>query len=182
MTEQNNQICSSDIANNGGQRISDVPIGIYVLSVLFIVSSLIHMHVLFMQRSWYWDLFQYLPSWMIFCRYGFSWFQRFFGLCVIVGVLRLQEIWRRIMIGLGYFTIVTIFLKHPYHGFKQHTQMLDERFGEYLVLAGFRDYSFSDLTVWAMLVAWFLDIGFALGYIAYLSRPSVKSYFDKSSI
>jgi hypothetical protein len=178
MTEQKKGIDSLLVQKTDTDPVQHIPAGIYVLSVLFIISSIIHMHVLFTQRSWYWELFKYLPAWLIPFRYFFSWIQRIIGLVIIVGLLRLKEIWRRIMIGLGIFTIGTIFLKHPYHGFKQHTRLLDERFGEYLILVGFTDYSFSDLTVWAIVVAYLLDIGFALLYIYYLSKPSIKIHFD----
>jgi len=159
-------------------RSKEIPFGICVLSVLFILTSLMHMYQYFVNPEWYWQMFQDLPSWLIIIRYIFSWTLRILYLVLVVGLLHLKEICRKITIGLGLFSICTVPLKHPYLAFMRHTTLLDQQFGSYLAMFNLSEHSFSEIMLTSMLIAWFIDITFAIWYIYYLRKPSVKACFS----
>ena len=97
------------------------PRGVTIFAFLLIVSSLIHIHKLIVDRDMYVYFYSYWPTWLIMLRYSFSWFQRILGLAAGIGILSLKEIGRRIALFIGCFTILTIYWKHPYAGFKNLT-------------------------------------------------------------
>src|SRR3989338_9777350 len=70
--------------------------GVTIFAFLLIVSSLIHIHKLIVDRDMYVYLYSYWPTWLIMLRYSFSWFQRILGLAAGIGILSLKEIGRRI--------------------------------------------------------------------------------------
>ena len=110
----------------------EYPVGLMIVAFLFIFTSVIHMSTLYVKREWYWTVFKELPGWLIGVRYAFSWFQRCVGLSAAIGLLLMKEVWRKITIVWGVFTIATVFLKHPYAGFSFHCQILDKKYGYFL--------------------------------------------------
>jgi len=163
---------SSEEAHNSSR-----PSGVTIFSVLIIISSLLHMRYLLEQREIYMHIYSYLPPWLAMLRYSFSWFQRILGLTAAVGMLRLNDLARRLAIVIGSFTILTVYWKHPYTGFKIHTAYLDQHIGYILKGWGFPDLSFSQFTLAAVIVACLWDICFFGFMIYYLTRPSVKAHF-----
>lgn len=153
------------------------PMGVVFFAILIIGSSLIHMHTLIVKKDWYWEVYAYYPGWLIALRYSFSWLQRIVGLSVAAGTLLLNNMFRKLAIILGMFTIATVYLKHPYTGFARHTAILDEQYGSVIRSFGIAEFSFQSLTVAAMIVHWLLDIGFWCFWIWYFTRPHIKEYF-----
>ncbi len=152
-----------------------------ILAWGLIISSLIHIHSIAFQQGYDWYHHYYfdsgmMPLWLVNTRYCFSWFQRIMGLTAAVGLLRRKPWGRWIAIGIGVFTIVTIYWKHPYAAFHEHTQYLDEHFS-YLLPRG-STVSFVDMT-WAALIGHcILDIMFDSWMIFLLTRPNVKNEFS----
>ena len=163
-----------------------LPRGVLVFGVLFIVSSLMHIQALIFNFHWYFDIYSYWPKWLILIRYLFSWFQRILGLVTAIGILRLKNIFRRIAIAIGVFTILTVYWKHPYAAFKNHAETLDRifantGFNELISRAaeiGLHIKSFAELALAAVIGHAILDIIFCGSLIYYLTRPAVKEKFE----
>jgi hypothetical protein len=158
-------------------RSNPPPGGVIFFSVSILLTSLMHMHKLIVERDFAFFAFSYWPHWLFMIRYCFSFGMRILGLTAAVGMLRLKEISRKIMLGISWFTILTIYWKHPYEGFKNHTAYLDEHFGYLLADYGFPQFTFSQFTKAAMVgtIAW--DLFFFSLMIYYLTRPAVKARF-----
>ena len=146
--------------------------GVTVFGSIIVFSSLMHMHKLAGDREWYLETYAYMPEWLAWTRYSFSWFQRILGISAGIGILLYKDVFRKLAIIIGVFTICTVYWKHPYEGFKRHTQYLDQVFPEMTEIA-----TFSSITGYAVLGHIMLDVIFQGWLIYYLTRPKVKSYF-----
>lgn len=146
-----------------------------LVAALFLISSAIHIHKLF-DTAWYWEIFSYMPSSAILIRYCVSWGQRFVGIVCAFGILSLNEFFRKLILVIEVFTILTVWLKHPYQGFYVHALKLDEQFAEMLQVFEV-PFLFSDYTLLAVILACFLDVVFAAAVIYYFTRPSVKKLY-----
>ena len=153
------------------------PAGVVIFGTVLIFSSLVHMHKLFFDYDWYIASYGYWPTGLMVLRYCFSWGQRILGLMAGIGILRLKDIGRKIAIVVGWFTILTIYWKHPYAGFKNHTAYLDQHLGFILKEWGYPQLSFSQFTLAAVITACLWDILFFGSMIYYLTRPTVKAQF-----
>jgi hypothetical protein len=162
------------------------PKGLVVFSVLIILSSLLHINTLYRYSDWYTGIYGYWPEWLIDLRYAFSWIQRIIGIMTAIGILFLNNLYRRIGILLGCFTIITIYWKHPYQAFLKSNMILDEQLGPLFEHIGLQDYlqsiglaplSFASYTVAAIVFHSLLDILFWFGFIYYFTRPEIKRIF-----
>jgi len=150
--------------------------GVQIFAVGIIITSLFHIGKLICDHDIY---FYYYADWGIWAhiRYAFSWFQRILGISIAIGLL-LQLNWARIAgMVLGWFTIVTIYWKHPYEAFHQHTKFLDTRFGNLFEAFGFQNITFESLTIPSIIIHCLLDVSFWGIFIFYMTRPSVKIHF-----
>ena len=136
------------------------------------------MHWLLVERKWYWFNYSYMPEWLIIARYSFSWLQRVVGIIVAIGLFRFKEVFRKLMLLVSWFTILTVYWKHPYTAFKNHTLYLDRLIGPTLKQGALKDLSFSSVTLAAVITACLLDIIFFGVVIYYLTRPKVKAHFS----
>ena len=78
-----------------------------------------------------------VPDWLIPIRYCFSLGLCIFGIAVAVGLLARKEVFRKLGIGLGVFTLLTIYWKHQPATFFRHTEYLTEKYA----------YSYSGLMI-----------------------------------
>lgn len=153
------------------------PTGVNIFGVILILSSLVHMHKLFVDYDWYVASYGYWPTWLMVLRYCFSWFQRILGLIAGMGILRLKDTARKIAICIGWFTILTIYWKHPYDAFEKHAVYLDQHYGYIFQMMGYPKLSFVPLTLPALIIQYVLDILFCGVMIYYFTRPAVKAHF-----
>mgnify|MGYP001769335474 CR=1 FL=1 len=154
--------------------------GVTILAVLLILSSIMHIHKLIVDVSWYTDTYSYWPPWLIVLRYGFSWFQRFLGILAAVGLFALNDMARKLAVLIGAFTIVTVYWKHPYAAYRAHTEYLDAVFGPLFhqlgAPAGFKIASY---TLAAVILNCALDVAFSGALVYFFTRPAVKAQFKK---
>jgi hypothetical protein len=159
---------------SGGRRST----GVTVFAFLLIVSSIMHIHKLIVNVSWYVDTYSYLPPWLIVLRYSFSWLQRALGILAAVGLLALNDTARKLAIAIGIFTILTIYWKHPYIAYKAHTEFLDSRFGLlFHQLGAPAGFKISSYAMAAVVLNCALDVMFCGILIYFLTRPVVKKQF-----
>ena len=163
-------------------KSSSKSVGVEIFGILIIFSSIIHMQKLVLDVASYVHWYSYMPPWMITLRYGFSWFQRIVGILVGVGILARKDIARKAGIGLGCFTIATVYWKHPYAAFKIHTQELDQVYGNLFSRLGLPAIKFASVTLLADIVHCLLDILFWGIFIYLFTRPSVKEQFKVVSL
>ena len=155
----------------GGSSRAFPSIGIVIFASIFQIFKLF-------DREFYWDIFRYMPPYVILIRYIFSWVQRCIGMTTAIGLLFLKNVFRKITLVLGIFTICTVYWKHPYQGFLIHTQRLDEQFGHYLAMSGFPELTFTSITRYAVIGNIILDILFWGILIFYFTRSRVKEQFS----
>lgn len=123
-------------------------------------------------------LFDFLPREVVLVRYCLSWTLRFVSIICAIGLLVRNNICRKILLGVFVFTLCTVYWKHPYAGFVNHTRMLDERWASLLAMLGEPRLSFSMIAVPAMVGAIVLDVLFAAVFIYYFTRPGVRKLFE----
>ena len=164
------------------------PKGIYIFAMLFIISSLMHMITLVSSKDWYFTLYSYLDAGTIELRYAFSWFQRILGLLAGIGLLFHKNIFRILSMVIAWFTITTIYWKHPIKAFEAHSQILDrspvyqKALEELRAIVGGEYYipSFSDLSIISSIIHGILDIIFCGALIYYFTRPQIIEFFKNS--
>jgi hypothetical protein len=153
---------------------------VILFGALLILSSLVHMHKLLVEKGLYERYYSYLPAGLVAVRYSFSWVQRVLGILAGVGLLARKEIARKLAFFIGGFTILTVYWKHPYEAVRLHTQYLDQQLGHLLSWTG-TGVTFSGLTplVVAALIA--CDIIFWAIFFYFFTRPSVKVQFKSGA-
>ncbi|MCX5700455.1 MAG: hypothetical protein NTZ63_02800 [Candidatus Omnitrophica bacterium] len=118
-------------------------------------------------------LFQPLPERIILVRYFFSIFLRIVLVITGIGILFLNEYFRRIILFISFFTVATIYWKHPVICFKNIVMNLVARgaFTSDVTLT-------PDTVIWILIVInYIIDISFALCLIYFFTRPQVKEQF-----
>ncbi|MEI7751265.1 MAG: hypothetical protein WCJ71_04145 [Candidatus Omnitrophota bacterium] len=150
--------------------------GVVIFGTLLILSSLVHMHKLAMEKELYEHYYSYLPVGLIGVRYAFSWFQRILGILAGVGLLVRKEIARKLAFFIGGFTILTVYWKHPYEAVRFHTQYLDQQMGHLLSWTG-TGVTFSSLTPFAVAALIACDVIFWAIFFYFFTRPPVKCQF-----
>ncbi len=167
----------------GRDDADSVPLIVMLIIVCIFVSSLMHLFVLFTKQEWYWELHGHLTEPWVTLRYLFSLFQRVVGLSIGIGVLLRKELCRKAILGLGIFSICVLPWKHSYQGFVEHTAILDEKYADMLMtISTFSgsQFSFSAITVPAMLAHWLADASFWCLVFWVMTRPSIKAIYRKN--
>jgi len=115
-----------------------------------------------------------MPDWLVPIRYYFSWSLRIFGIVVAVGLLAQREIFRKLGIWLGVFTLLTVYWKHHPDTFFRHTQYLTE---EYAYRFPGLVIDFSVFAKDALIALYVFEFIFWGLFIFYFTRPSIKKHF-----
>lgn len=160
-----------------------IPFGIKLFGVLLILSSLIQMPGFIDYGRYRHGWFRQLPEGLILLRFLVSWLIRLAGLACGIGILKRKEFFRKAALGLFFFTIITINLKHPYfvfaNIFKDATKSISDNPAiSYSVKTRSIELLTSLMPITAVIM-YVGDILFALCIIYYFTRPKVKQYFIK---
>ena len=114
-----------------------------------------------------------LPERLILFRYFFSIALRIFLLVAGIGVLFRKEFFRKCFIFAGFFTIITVYWKHPVIVFKR---VLILRIEQGIVPASMMPRI--DVLAWkSAVICYLIDIIIVLVLIYLLSRPKIKEQF-----
>lgn len=156
--------------------------GVAVFGTILIIVSVLQIIIFIGRKDDYMVFFQPLPERIILLRYALSLLFRITCLAAGIGILFLKETWRKILLFLGFFTIATIYWKHPISVFKKfipHSR-------EILQAKGLdRDVQELALSIvpWMQLIFnYAVEIVFWGCLIYYFTRPQVKEQFRKSRI
>jgi len=155
-------------------------LGVKIIGVLLIVSSLQQMFVLLLETEWYAQMFEFMPQWLIGVRYIFSLGQRIVGISCGIGLLLYKEIFRKLTIALGIFAVLTLYWKHPFAGFMNAADYARDRISEPLAIitAHSSDITLENMVLAAVIITRLLDIIFWACVIFCLTRPNVKTQFS----
>lgn len=165
--------CTMPIMDENATRLAP-PKGIAVFGMLLILSSLMHMLKLVVERQVYAEYYAYLPAWLLTARYSFSWFQRLCGILAGAGILARKELARKLALAIGWFTLATVYWKHPYPAVKVHVKYIDPQFGYFISQIGVPLSTIVLLSVVGLILC---DAVFWGIFLYYFSRPSVKRQF-----
>jgi len=146
--------------------------GIIIFSILIFLRSLWDLNI-YTSFSHYCFLFQPLPEKIILARYVFSIFLRMALLISGIGILFLKDIFRKTILFISFFTVATIYWKHPVSCFRNIVTSLAAQ-GEFT-----SDVTLTPNTlIWILLaINYIIDIGLSLSLIYYFTRPKVKELF-----
>ena len=155
-------------------------LGIKIIGILLILSSLQQMSVLLLGTEWYAQMFEYMPQWLIGVRYIFSWGQRIVGISCGIGLLLYKEIFRKLTIALGIFVVLTLYWKHPFAGFMNAADYAGSKVTEPLasIVAHNPNITLEHLVLAGVIIMRMLDIIFWACIFFCLTRPKVKTQFS----
>jgi len=151
--------------------MNKMPKGVVFLGILFIISSLVQMTGLEYTRYQY--LFQPLFGWLTLIRYVGSWALRVLGVIAGVGLLYRKNFARKIVIGISWYTILTLYWKHPYGAVVRHWEMVKNELG--FTYFNFGHLNMALITTVGLCV---LDFVFFVFVLWYLNRWDIKKQFD----
>ncbi len=152
------------------RKIRKRPIGVVVFGLILIVTSL--------------DLLRYMPGYDFYRQVNYEWSEsiikirfigsflfRFIGLILGIGVLLLNDSFRRFLIGFSWYCLITLPLRHTYN-----SQLF---FSESLYYQHGSMFSLQTFTWIAVLIRWLIDGVFSLAVICYFTRPRIVEFFLK---
>jgi len=148
--------------------------GIVIISILWVASSLFQIWVLFNWQG-YQHLFgnQYLPASWLLIRYTGSWIQRILGLIAGLGLWERRRWAAKIIIFLSVFNVVTVFWKHPYEAFRNASLGLVPQ--SVIIKLTQAHIPFSSLLWFVVVLVWVMNELFFGFIIYYLTRPHLTS-------
>jgi hypothetical protein len=152
-----------------------IPLAITLFGLGVVVTSLVNI-VCLIDYNYYRYVFSFLPNQLIIARYLFSWFLLVLGFLSGLGILRLDNKFRKVTIGIFTFTALTVYWKYPYYAVKNHAAYLDQVFKNARVLPPYAP-GFCSLAATTTVVLCAIDIIFSLCFIYYFTRQRVKNLF-----
>jgi hypothetical protein len=144
------------------------PIGVIFFSCLLIVTSLFQLNHI-PPYSEYKLINKEVPIYLINIRFVISYILRIFGLASGIGIFCLNNNFRKILLGLSWFSIGTIYLRHTYKAFLIYTTPL--------YYHAPMSFSLQTFTWIAVLTSWTIEVAFSLSVISYFTRPNVVKCF-----
>lgn len=147
-------------------------IGTIIFGCILIVSSIFELYHIPSYNDYIY-INKDVPYNIIRIRFFVSYILRVFGLASGIGVICLNNNFRKILLGLSCFSILTIFLRHTYNSFLLYTTPIYSH-------EKVPDFSLQSFTWAAVITSWTIEIGFSLLVIYYFTRPHViRSFLDK---
>ena len=123
----------------------------------------------------YYSRFYPLPEKVILARYIFSIALRITLIACSLGILLRKDIFRRALLLISFFTIATVYWKHPVDCFKRVLLWKIEQG----ILPAEALSTVDTASRISSLLCSAVDIGFALCLIYYFTRPRVKGQFQR---
>ena len=144
------------------------PLGVFIFGGILIVTSL---QLLYYMPGY--DLYRQVnhewPENIIKIRFIGSYIFRLIGLSCGIGILFLNNSFRKLLLGLSYYSVFTLPLRHTYSGMFFFTESIYHLRGSVFPLETF--------TWIAVIICWMIDGVFSLSVIYYFTRPKVMTCF-----
>jgi hypothetical protein len=144
------------------------PLGVIIFGLILIVTSLDllrHMPA----YSFYANVNHEWPESIIKMRFVGSYVFRLIGLACGVGVLCLSNSFRKLLLGLSWYSVATLPLRHTYQAHLFFCEPIYHQYGS--------TFSLQTFTWITVIIRWFIDGIFSLSVIYYFTRPAVKKSF-----
>ncbi len=154
---------------------------ITLFGICLIISPITQINYYFNYTDYrYW--FRDLPDTLILIRYIFSIAFRALTVIAGIGVLHRINIFRKLSILMGFFTIITIYWKHPVQVFRHTVIKHFSLIKAHPVIDSINDYQLLEHTdffiIASMIVAYAVDLIFAALLIYCFTRPEIKKQFN----
>jgi hypothetical protein len=144
------------------------PLGVIIFGTALILSSLDQFrHIPAFDN--YKQINQGMPDALLMLRYSTSFLLRAAGLASGIGILFLNDRFRKFLIGLSTFSILTVFLRHTYSAQLYYSEPLYRQHGSM--------FSLETFTWIAVLIRWAIEIIFSSAVIFYFTRPKIAQRF-----
>jgi len=145
------------------------PLGVIIFGVILVVTSIYQLYHIPPYGA-YKFINKEFPDKIIFIRFFVSYLLRVAGLACGVGILCLSDRFRKCLLGLCCFSILTIYLRHTYKGFLYYTTPLYYQ-------NNVTDFSLQTFTWLTVFVSWTIEVSFCLAVLYYFTRPGVVKCF-----
>jgi hypothetical protein len=148
------------------------PLGVIIIALILIITSVIQLgwlpgYELYRQVNHEW------PEWIIRLRFVGSYLYRLIGLACGVGLLLQSERSRKVLLGLSYYSLFTLPLRHTYHSQLFFSEPIYRQNGSMFSLEAF--------TWIAVIIHWIIDGIFSLLVILYFRRKNIAAILDKKT-
>lgn len=153
--------------------------GVIVFAILLILSTLIW-SIGHLNYDYYRATVRFLPEASARIRYFISIVNRFLVLASAMGILFLKDIFRKIGLLLCFLTVCIMPWKHPFFTLKDITEKVTQQILSTMppIDTLTRELVFK-ISLWSSVaVVYIIDIGFAVAFIYYFTRPKVKNLFN----
>ncbi len=148
------------------------PLGVYVFAVILIVTSLQLLYYM-PGYDFYRQVNHEWPESIIKIRFVGSYIFRLIGLACGIGIFCLNNSFRKMLLWLSCYSIVTLPLRHTYSAMLFFSEPIYHHNGS--------TFSLETFTWITVIIRWVIDGTFSLAAIIYFSRPKVKVFFIKNS-
>ena len=148
------------------------PLGVFIFGGILIVTSL---QLLYYMPGY--DLYRQVnhewPENIIKIRFVGSYIFRLIGLACGIGILSLNNSFRKLLLGLSYYSIFTLPLRHTYSAMLFFSEPIYHHYGS--------TFSLETFTWITIIIRWIIDGAFSLAVICYFTRPRVVGFFIQNS-
>jgi hypothetical protein len=144
------------------------PLGVIIFGIILILSSLDQARHIPAFAN-YKEINRGMSDALILFRYAISFLLRAAGLAAGIGILFLNDRFRKFLVGLSIFSILTVFLRHTYSAQLYYSEPLYHQRGSM--------FSLETFTWIAVLIRWAIEIAFSSYAIFYFTRPKVVNHF-----
>lgn len=119
-------------------------------------------------------MFNYLPQDVMMLRYKFSIALRLAILVTAIGIMFRKELFRKLMVGIAIFTIMTIYWKHPLDCYRNIFKRMAD-----IGLMQPSLVHLSDTLSYAMMISCYaIDLAISIGLVYFFTLSGVKNQFD----
>ncbi len=146
----------------------DKLLGVFIFGFILVETSIELLHYM-PPYDFYRQVNHEWPENIIKVRFIGSYVFRFIGFTSGIGVLCFSNLFRKILLGLSYYSIATLPLRHTYSAQLFFSEPLYRHYGSIFSLETF---------VWiAVILRWMIDGFFSFFVIYYFTRPRVVKHF-----
>jgi len=144
------------------------PLGVLLFAAILIVTSLSLLRYM-PAYAFYRQINHEWPENIIKIRFIGSYIFRLLGLISGVGILCLNDLVRKFLVGFSYYCLITLPLRHTYSAQLFFSEPVYHHYGSV--------FSLQTFTWIAVIVHWIIDGGFSLSVICYFSQRKIIEHF-----
>jgi len=159
-----------------------IPVLIYLVGLSLIIDTAIELKCDILDYKQYQFIFQWMPPQTIFLRYCYSIILRCVIIAIVAGVCLRKEIFRKALIVIVWWGVITLFWKHPYQAIVNaniysysHANM--DNFSQTIRLPWASHQEFYPMLLSKTMAEYVQDLVKAALILSFFSFPSVRKFF-----